>query len=134
MTSRRALVVFAAMSLAGITLALAASPADAAIEPAPLTCPPGTVPGWLDENGQPTSCVSDDPCPGQIVVDGMCVDALPAVEPAAPAAQAEPATPAKKAALAAPAASATTPDVTSTTPMNEPIEVRPIFTRIVRHP
>ena len=29
-----------------------------------IHCPPLTVPGWLDENGQPTSCVSDHPCPG----------------------------------------------------------------------
>lgn len=28
-----------------------------------LECPPGTVPGWLDENGNPTSCVGDDPQP-----------------------------------------------------------------------
>lgn len=24
-------------------------------------CPPGTVPGWLDQSGNPTSCVGDDP-------------------------------------------------------------------------
>jgi len=29
--------------------------------PAPLFCPPGTVPGWLDEHGAPTSCVNNDP-------------------------------------------------------------------------
>lgn len=29
----------------------------------PASCPPGTVPGWLDENGVPTSCVGDHPCP-----------------------------------------------------------------------
>jgi len=28
---------------------------------APLDCLEGTVPGWLDESGQPTSCVGDDP-------------------------------------------------------------------------
>lgn len=31
---------------------------------APLVCPPLTVPGWLDETGEPTSCVGDHPCPG----------------------------------------------------------------------
>ena len=31
---------------------------------APLDCPPLTVPGWLDETGEPTSCVSNHPCPG----------------------------------------------------------------------
>ena len=31
--------------------------------PPPLVCAPGTVPGWLDEAGNPTSCVSDDPRP-----------------------------------------------------------------------
>ncbi|TQL46708.1 LPXTG-motif cell wall-anchored protein [Homoserinimonas aerilata] len=24
-----------------------------------LLCPPGTVPGWLDRSGEPTSCVND---------------------------------------------------------------------------
>lgn len=28
---------------------------------AELNCPEGTVPGWLDENGAPTSCVGDLP-------------------------------------------------------------------------
>ena len=26
-----------------------------------LDCPPGTVPGWEGEDGQPTSCINDDP-------------------------------------------------------------------------
>ena len=26
-----------------------------------LDCPPGTVPGWEGEGGQPTSCINDDP-------------------------------------------------------------------------
>lgn len=30
-----------------------------------LDCPEGTVPGWLDEQGLPTSCVGDLPCPGE---------------------------------------------------------------------
>ena len=29
-----------------------------------LECPEGTVPGWLNENGEPTSCVGDSPQPG----------------------------------------------------------------------
>ena len=29
--------------------------------PTDYTCPEGTVPGWLNEEGQPTSCVSDSP-------------------------------------------------------------------------
>ncbi len=33
-------------------------------EPPVLNCPPGTVPGWLDEQGNPTSCISDNPTPG----------------------------------------------------------------------
>jgi hypothetical protein len=28
-----------------------------------LECPEGTVPGWLNENGEPTSCVGDSPQP-----------------------------------------------------------------------
>ena len=30
----------------------------------PLVCGPDQVPGWLNEHGEPTSCVSDHPCPG----------------------------------------------------------------------
>ena len=30
----------------------------------PTLCGPGTVPGWLNEDGLPTSCVGDDPNPG----------------------------------------------------------------------
>ena len=30
-----------------------------------ITCPPGKAPGWLDENGRPTSCVDDNPTPGK---------------------------------------------------------------------
>lgn len=30
----------------------------------PALCGPGTVPGWLNEDGLPTSCVGDDPMPG----------------------------------------------------------------------
>lgn len=26
-----------------------------------ITCPKGKAPGWLDEHGNPTSCVDDDP-------------------------------------------------------------------------
>lgn len=33
------------------------------VEPPVLVCPEGTVPGWLDESGQATSCVSDNPQP-----------------------------------------------------------------------
>lgn len=29
-----------------------------------IVCGPGKVPGWLDEHGQPTSCVDDNPTPG----------------------------------------------------------------------
>lgn len=54
-----------------------AYPADAALtrawarfsvtvsEKAPIVCPAGKVPGWLDENGQPTSCVDDNPTPNE---------------------------------------------------------------------
>ena len=31
-----------------------------------LECPEGTVPGWLDETGAATSCVSNDPTPGEV--------------------------------------------------------------------
>lgn len=33
----------------------------AACSPTPLHCAPGTVPGWLDGAGNPTSCVDDHP-------------------------------------------------------------------------
>lgn len=31
--------------------------------PPVLDCQPGTVPGWTNEHGDPTSCVSNNPCP-----------------------------------------------------------------------
>ena len=53
------------------------------VEPSPLpdgfVCEPGTVPGWLDSDGLPTSCIGDLPNPG----DGVTFTAEPApVEPA----------------------------------------------------
>lgn len=47
----------------------------------PVVCPKGTVPGWLDENGNPTSCVGDSATPGT------------SDTPATPVTQAKPATP-----------------------------------------
>lgn len=39
-------------------------------EPSPLpegyVCEPGTVPGWLNEDGLPTGCVGDMPDPGAL--------------------------------------------------------------------
>jgi len=32
--------------------------------PEGYVCAPYTVPGWLGEDGLPTSCVGDHPCPG----------------------------------------------------------------------
>lgn len=34
-----------------------------ATTPPVMVCPPGTVPGWLDEDGLPTSCVENNPTP-----------------------------------------------------------------------
>lgn len=34
------------------------------LEP-PFECPPGKAPGWLDADGNPTSCVDDNPTPGK---------------------------------------------------------------------
>lgn len=45
---------------------------------AKLDCPPGTVPGWLDELGNPTSCVGDSPCPGLEATDCVVVAPEPA--------------------------------------------------------
>lgn len=36
-------------------------PRNPSPEPTPLECPEGKVPGWLDEDGNPTGCVDDDP-------------------------------------------------------------------------
>jgi hypothetical protein len=40
-------------------------------EPTPLPtdyiCPEGTVPGWLNADGFPTSCISDEPMPERTV-------------------------------------------------------------------
>lgn len=34
-------------------------------EPGEIDCPEGTVPGWLDENGNPQGCVNNQPVPGK---------------------------------------------------------------------
>ena len=51
--------------------------------PSPLPdgfeCAPGTVPGWLNEDGLPTGCVGDDPMPGE--PDVIVVTPLPSPEP-----------------------------------------------------
>lgn len=33
--------------------------------PGEIDCPEGTVPGWLDENGDPQGCVNNQPIPGK---------------------------------------------------------------------
>lgn len=76
--------------------------ADHPMPPAidPLSCEPGTVPGWLNEEGLPTSCVGDLPNPGDLpefVAEPAPVEPAPAPEadpapeveaPAAPAVEA----------------------------------------------
>lgn len=37
--------------------------AEEGYTPPVMNCGPGTVPGWLNEFGDPTSCVGDNPCP-----------------------------------------------------------------------
>jgi hypothetical protein len=48
-------------------------------------CDPGTVPGWLNEAGLPTSCVGDHPCPGfdaeTCLVDDNAVQPTPIFTP-----------------------------------------------------
>lgn len=39
----------------GFAVGLAPAKADV------LTCPEGTVPGWLDDSGEATSCINDQP-------------------------------------------------------------------------
>lgn len=58
--------------------------------PPVVECEPGTVPGWLNEHGDPTSCVDDHPCIANEVQDADCnpivpppVNPPPAVEPPA---------------------------------------------------
>jgi len=81
------LTVAAALTLAG---ALVAGPAYATDYPDPLPldplpgisaelCAPGTVPGWLNEKGEPTSCVSNHPCPGFDANACPPADPMPAV-------------------------------------------------------
>lgn len=41
-------------------------------------CPPYTVPGWLNGDGLPTSCVGDHPCPG---FDPVTCEGFPVLEP-----------------------------------------------------
>lgn len=76
-----------------LALALAATlapPADLPT-PAPLVCAEGTVPGWLGEDGLPTSCVGDLPCPP--VPFGEPCPAAAAVPEAPPAVAAVPEAP-----------------------------------------
>lgn len=48
--------------------------------PPVVECPEGTTPGWLNEHGDPTSCVGDDPCP-ETVEDGCPPPVTPPTEP-----------------------------------------------------
>jgi len=82
------LTVAAVLTLA---CALVAGPAYATEYPDPLpldplpaigaeSCAPGTVPGWLNENGEPTACVSNHPCPG-FDADACPLDVNPPADP-----------------------------------------------------
>lgn len=48
--------------------------------PPVLNCPTGTTPGWINEHGDPTSCVNDEPTPG----DEPSEPTPPSGEPSAP--------------------------------------------------
>lgn len=41
-------------------------------EPPVVDCEEGTVPGWLDEYGNPTSCITDEPCIPTAEQDADC--------------------------------------------------------------
>ena len=47
-----------------------------------LDCPAGTVPGWLGEDGLPTSCVGDDPL--VLPEIGVPLDVFPPALPLSP--------------------------------------------------
>jgi hypothetical protein len=53
---------------------------------AALNCAAGEVPGWLDEDGLPTSCVSNNPCP-EVEAGQPCPGDIPAEPVPAPAPQ-----------------------------------------------
>lgn len=44
-----------------------------------MNCGVGTVPGWLNEHGDPTSCVSNNPCP-EVAFGETCPVDEPAIE------------------------------------------------------
>lgn len=46
---------------ANATVSPSPSPTVVVQPPESVDCPPGTVPGWMDENGYYSSCVSDVP-------------------------------------------------------------------------
>lgn len=49
--------------------------------PPAVECEPGTAPGWLNEHGDPTSCVGDNPCP-EVEFGQPCPgDVPPVIEP-----------------------------------------------------
>ena len=108
-------LIVLALVAGGIAAAPVAAYADSVI---PLNCAPGTVPGWLDAQGNPTSCVDD-----HAVIDTGTAPA-PAPQPAVtpPAAHLVAPTPAKKAAPvvvathAAPQPVIVTPAPTAPTP------------------
>lgn len=51
--------------------------------PPVVDCPEHTVPGWLNEHGDPTSCVGDHPCP-QVPAGDPCPGDPPVTPPTTP--------------------------------------------------
>jgi len=65
--------------LAGLAGVMVATPAVAeCYVPPVLNCLPGTVPGWLNEHGDPTGCVDDHPCVANEFQDWDCNPVVPA--------------------------------------------------------
>jgi hypothetical protein len=52
---------------------------NAACPVAVLNCPAGTLPGWLDANGNPTACVDNHPCIATDTQDWLCNPIAPPV-------------------------------------------------------
>jgi hypothetical protein len=132
MNNRRTLALIIGLALAGSI----AAPMTAAADNAPvIVCPPNTVPGWVDANGNATSCVDNHPCVATATQDWLCnpiaapvvAEPVPvAVRPPAKVAAVAPPTPTKapvKVAVSAPvrASTPTVPAAAHVTPATSPV-------------
>lgn len=126
----KAIRALVALGIAASLCGLAFTNASAAVAddgdgytPPVVNCAPGTVPGWLNEHGDPTSCVDNHPCIATATQDFDCnpiapaIVAPPAAAPAAPVQSAHSAAPEPSAAPTAPQVTAAAPACVTRPPL-----------------